>query len=113
MMMTDVDLPDGWKGDLIAWAQRNNSVRELWLFGSRGPKGGARAASDVDIGVALMPAIGDHDWALGNFAALGKEWQRELKAIVGRHVSLVPMVAGNDGDKEIRSTGIRLWCHSS
>jgi predicted nucleotidyltransferase len=89
---TMTGLPHDWKDHLVAWAQRNDSVRELWLFGSQGPKGGAHPTSDVDIGLTLMPAIGNHNWALGNFAALGDDWQSELEAIVGRHVSLEAMV---------------------
>jgi hypothetical protein len=65
--------------------------------------------SDVDIGITLMPKIRDHDWAFGNYVALGKTWQAELERIVGRHVSLVPMVPDNKGDAVIRSTGICLW----
>ena len=106
---SDIGLPDGWRERCIAWAQSNGSIRELWLFGSRGPKGSARRESDVDIGIALMPPIRDHDWALGNYVALGKTWRRELERIVGRHVSLVAMVPGNDGDTAVRSTGICLW----
>src|ERR1700730_13878134 len=50
---SDIGLQPRWKAVLIEWAQLNGSVRELWLFGSRGPKGGATVASDVDIGLAL------------------------------------------------------------
>ena len=67
------------------------------------------AASDVDIGLALMPANGDHDWALGAYAAMQDDWQAELEALVGRHVSLVAMLPGNKGDEVIRSTGVCLW----
>jgi hypothetical protein len=42
----------------------------------------------VDIGINLMPALGDHDWAFGNYTALGHIWQKEPESIVGRHVSL-------------------------
>jgi hypothetical protein len=65
-------MPEDWKSGMIAWAACNGSVAELWLFGSRGPKGGARPDSDVDVGLVLIPATGDHDWALGNYAALGE-----------------------------------------
>jgi hypothetical protein len=51
-----IGLQPNWRDALIDWAQLNGSVCELWLFGSRGPKGGATVASDVDIGLALMPA---------------------------------------------------------
>jgi hypothetical protein len=63
----------------------------------------------VDIGLVLMPAKGKHDWALGNYAALGSRWRTDLEAIVGCHVSLVPMVPGSEGDIVIRMTGDRLW----
>jgi hypothetical protein len=69
----------------------------------------AKASSDVDIGLVLMPANGRHNWALGNYAALGSRWRADLEAIVDCHVSLVPMIPGNEGDIEIRMTGDRLW----
>jgi predicted nucleotidyltransferase len=94
--------------DLIGWAERNGSVKEMWLFGSRA-KGTAREASDVDIGLALMPPVGDHNWALGNYYALDRQWKLELEAIVDRHLSLEPMVPNTDGDAVIRRTGIMLW----
>jgi hypothetical protein len=37
------------------------------------------------------------------------ERRADLEAIVGCHVSLVPMVPGNEGDIVIRMTGDRLW----
>jgi len=101
-------LPLGWKADLIGWAKDNGSVRELWLFGSRA-KGTARIDSDVDLGLALMPAKRRHDWAFGNYVALHSVWRAELETIVQCHVSLVPMMPGNEGDEIIRSTGICLW----
>lgn len=105
----DIGLPDGWRDRCVAWAQSNSSITEIWLFGSRGPKGGARIPSDVDIGIVLMPKIGDHDWALGDYAAIGKTWQAELERIVGTHVSLEPMVPNCKADAIIRSTGMCLW----
>jgi predicted nucleotidyltransferase len=104
----DIGLPTGWREGVVTWARENGSVRELWLFGSRA-KGEAKAGSDVDIGLVLMPANGKHDWALGNYAALGSRWRADLETIVGCHVSLVPMIPGNEGDIEIRMTGDRVW----
>jgi predicted nucleotidyltransferase len=104
----DIGLPTGWRDNFVAWARSNDSVRELWLFGSRA-KGEATDVSDVDLGLVLMPANRKHDWALGNFYALESEWKAELEAIVGRHVSVTAMIAGNEGDIEIRMTGERLW----
>jgi predicted nucleotidyltransferase len=82
-----MDLPDEWRHGLCLWASGNDSVLQLWLFGSRA-KGTARADSDIDIAITLMPKIGDTDWALGNYFALHRDWKRQLEAIVGRHVSL-------------------------
>jgi hypothetical protein len=50
-----------------------------------------------------MPPKGNHDWARGNYEALGDTWQAELAAIVGRHVSLELMT------DEIRASGSILW----
>lgn len=98
-----------WKAKLIEWATGNDAVRELWIFGSRGPKGGAHTASDLDVGIELMPAVGNDDWALGIYHDLGDEWQAELAKMVGQHVSLQAMVPNNKGDAVIRSTGVRIW----
>ena len=57
-------------GAMERWpGHRRTTIRELWLFGSRS-SGAAKASTDVDIGLVLMPAKGKHDWALGNYAAL-------------------------------------------
>jgi predicted Rdx family selenoprotein len=69
----------------------------------------ADSSKDLDVGIVLAPAIGKTDWALGAFYALGDAWQAELGHIVGRHVSLQAMLPGNEGDVEIRSTGVRIW----
>ena len=63
----------------------------------------------MDIGIALVPPIRNHNWAMGNYTVMRDVWQAELEKIVGRHVSLVAMVPGNDGDEVVRSTGICLW----
>jgi predicted nucleotidyltransferase len=80
-----MDMQDEWLSALRSWASANDSFRELWLLGSRAT-GESRPDSDVDLAVALMPAKGRHDWALGNYFGLGDQWQRQLEAIVGRHV---------------------------
>lgn len=107
-MNADIGLPLEWRNCAVDWAMGNDAVCELWLFGSRS-KGLATAASDVDLGIALFPASGDHDWALGSYAALKEEWREALQVIVGCHVSLVAMLPGNAGDTEIRKTGKCLW----
>jgi predicted nucleotidyltransferase len=82
-----IDMPDEWLIALRTWACNNDSVRELWLFGSRA-KGYSRPESDVDLALALMPAKGKHDWAGGAYLACHGEWKRQLEDIVGQHVSL-------------------------
>jgi predicted nucleotidyltransferase len=105
---TPLDLPNRVRAELKSWAKRNNAVAELWLFGSRA-KGTSRPESDVDIGLALMPAAGKHDWALGAFYALESEWKAELEAIAGCHVSVVAMVPGTQAELVVRGTGALLW----
>jgi predicted nucleotidyltransferase len=107
--MGRIDLPEVWRADLVAWARRTNAVAELWLFGSRA-KGTFRPESDVDIAVTLMPALGDHDWALGDYVALAKDWQSELEAIVGLPVSFGAIQPDTALDREVRTTGVLLWC---
>ena len=106
--MTDIDLPNEWRDEIIAWARRINAVHELWLFGSRA-KGTSRPDSDVDIAVSMMPAKGNHDWALGEYFSLAMTWQHELERIVGRHVSFTAIVPDTPGDTEVRRTGVLLW----
>jgi hypothetical protein len=57
-----MDMRDEWLRGLRAWANGNGNVSELWLFGSRAD-GSSRPESDVDIAIALMPAVGKTDWA--------------------------------------------------
>lgn len=93
--------------NLRAWAERNGSVRELWLFGSRA-KGTAGVGSDADIAIALMPPQGNHDWALGNLNDLHHEWVKQLVAIVGCKVDL-RLLRGSSFEAEVRTTGKLLW----
>jgi predicted nucleotidyltransferase len=104
-----MDMQDEWLSGLRSCAARNGNIRELWLFGSRA-QGRSRLESDVDLAVVLMPPDGKHNWALGNYLALGDDaWKRELESIVGRHVSLEAIEADSDGDAVVRRPGVRLW----
>ena len=103
-----MDMRDEWLHGLRSWAAANESVRQLWLFGSRAC-GRAREDSDVDLALALMPPIGKHDWALGNYFEFESEWKRQLQAIVGRDVSIEPLVPGTDADVRVRRCGVLLW----
>jgi predicted nucleotidyltransferase len=106
-----MDIEDEWLRGLRSWASKNENVRELWLFGSRA-KGCSRSDSDVDIALSLLPAVGKHDWAAGNYIALHGDWKRDLEAIVGRHVSLEAIEPGSKYDAEVRCTGALLWMRS-
>jgi hypothetical protein len=110
----DVGLPGGCADDVIAWAQGNGAVSELWLFGSRGPNGSALVGNDLDIGIVLTPPKkANRDPALGAYHDLWRVWEAELEDIVSRHVSLEPMLPGTDFDVKTRSTGVCLWRRSS
>ena len=102
-----MDMTDEWVHGLVAWASKNDSIRELWLFGSRAD-GTSTPGSDVDLGLGFEPPIGNHDWARGNFYALNAKWRSELEAIVGRHVSLQPITPENPGTSVVRKW-VLLW----
>jgi predicted nucleotidyltransferase len=106
-----IQLSDTWSRELCEWAQKTAAVKELWLFGSRA-RGEARAESDVDLALVLMPSARKHDWASGDYVALHSEWKNALEAIVGRHVSLEAITPDTPGDRTVRETGIRLWSRS-
>jgi predicted nucleotidyltransferase len=107
-VIASMDMQDEWLRDLRSWASNNSSVRELCLFGSRAT-GQSRPDSDVDIALALAPAAGRTDWALGNYFALHSSWKQELEAIVGRHVSLEAIVPDTREDEAVRRCGALLW----
>jgi predicted nucleotidyltransferase len=106
-----MDMKDEWISGLLVWASRTDSVRELWLFGSRA-NDSAQPDSDVDLAIVLMPPNGKHDWAGGNYLACHSAWKRELEAIVGRHVSLEAIDPGSDEDAMVRRTGRLLWARN-
>jgi len=107
-----MDMRPEWVAGIRAWAAANPNLAEIWLFGSRA-KNRARSDSDVDLGLVLQLAEGSHDWALGNYLAVGNGWRQDLEAIVGRHVSLE--LFPRDGEPlpetmiEARATAIRVW----
>jgi predicted nucleotidyltransferase len=106
-----MDMENNWLECLRSWASANDSVRELWLFGSRA-QCCSRPSSDVDLALALMPPKGNTDWAFGNFVPLASAWKKQLEEIVGRDVDLEairPGVPGPDYDAMVRCFGVRLW----
>jgi predicted nucleotidyltransferase len=101
------DLPADAVRLIREWAARTDSVREVWLFGSRA-KGTSRPDSDIDIGIYLMPPTPTSDWALAAYTANGDDWQQELERLLGRHVSFEAVTTGGRGHKEVQA-GVRLW----
>jgi predicted nucleotidyltransferase len=107
-----MDMSSEWLRGLRSWASANDSVLELWLFGSRA-QGCWRPESDVDLALVLTPPKGKDNWALANwFSPASSKWKRQLEEIVGRDVDLeamVPSAPGPDYDSMVRCFGIRLW----
>ena len=104
-----MEMREEWLSALRVWAAAAGSVRELWLVGSRATDK-ARPESDVGLVIALMPAKGTQDWALGNYFALADPlWQRQLEDIVGRHVCLEAIEPRTDKDAKVRREGVLLW----
>lgn len=97
-----------WKDEVARWARRNESIRELWLFGQD-----PEVAETISIGLVLAPAGNDPTRMLGDFSLLDARWRNELKTITRRQVRLEPMVPGYPGDSTIRSVGTCLWKRSA
>src|SRR5215813_4151661 len=91
-----MDMKDEWLSGLRSWASENDSVRELWLFGSRAI-GTSEPDSDVDLAIALMP----FDWAFGAYVALHKEWKEQLEEIVGVDVDFGAIGVGTELDEGV------------
>jgi predicted nucleotidyltransferase len=109
MAGSKMDMRDEWIAALRAWAEKNDCVLELWLFGSRAT-GASRPESDIDIALALMPAIGKHNWvALAAYCDPLDEWKSELRKAVEWNVSLVAIGPGFEMDTIVRTAGVRLW----
>jgi predicted nucleotidyltransferase len=102
-----VDLPADSVELIRQWAARTNSVREVWLFGSRA-KGTSRPDSDVDIAIYLMPPTTGPDLALALYFAEGDKWQHELARRLGKPVSLQAVIQGGPGHEEVQA-GKLLW----
>lgn len=107
-----MDMQNAWVRGLCSWASVNDSVGELWLFGSRAQEC-SRPDSDVDLALALVPSKkANDDRAFTNYFFSRDEWKQQLEDIVGRHVSLeiiVPDEPGPDWDSMVRCFGICLW----
>ena len=82
-----IQLPEAWRRAIEQWAEQNDNIKAVWLFGSRA-RGEATDDKDVDIAITLMPPSRNHDWPLGNYQRFGDDWQRELAALMCRSVDL-------------------------
>jgi hypothetical protein len=111
-----MDLPEEWRQVIVAWAEHNPCVREVWLFGSRA-KGNPKK-NDVDIAIYLTPpACGNwpsqQKFATNSAAQMetefGDVWQRELASAIDHPVSLKAVPPGSELDKDVRTTGVCLW----
>jgi predicted nucleotidyltransferase len=96
-----MDLPADSVELIQQWAARTNSVREVWLFGSRA-KGTSRPGSDIDLGIYLMPPTGGSNWALALYTAEGDAWQRELAGLLGQRVSLEAVIPGAEDMRKFK-----------
>jgi predicted nucleotidyltransferase len=103
-----MDMRDEWIAALRAWAEKNDCVLELWLFGSRAT-GTSRPKSDIDIALALTPPSGKQNWALAAYVESFDAWKSELRAAVEWDVSLVAIGPRFEMDTVVRTTGIPLW----
>jgi predicted nucleotidyltransferase len=101
------DLPADAVRLIREWAARTDSVREVWLFGSRA-KGTSRPDSDIDIGIYLMPPTPTSDWALAAYTANRDDWQHELERLLDRHVSLEAVTTGGQSALP-HATGPAWW----
>jgi predicted nucleotidyltransferase len=98
-----------WSRGLREWAEANDAVCQLWVFGSRA-RGDALEGSDIDIALALAPPVkGRGDPALGAYFHLESEWKQQLQSIVGIDVSLSVIVPGEEADIRVRREGRLLW----
>jgi hypothetical protein len=108
-----MNLPEAWRQIIAAWAERNECVREVWLFGSR-VKGNPKK-NDVDLAIYLMPPTPNNgwpssqkyptDWAREQYRNCWESWQRDLSSRIGCPVQLVAPLP----DTDLHSPLIRLW----
>jgi predicted nucleotidyltransferase len=103
-----MDMRAEWIDAFRSWAAGNNSIAELWLFGSRA-KGTARQDSDVDVAVLLIPPTGKTNWALFNYVKHLDDWKADLARALDWPIGLTLIGPNTDMDAEVRKTGVRIW----
>ncbi len=70
------EIPTQWIEAIRAWAERNENILQVYLFGSR-VRGDNRNDSDLDI--AVLIASSRSNTALGRWVALADSWAAELQ----------------------------------
>jgi predicted nucleotidyltransferase len=97
---------------LKVWAANNESVQELWLFGSRA-KGTATPKSDVDLALIFMQETDNTNWALAKYIEEGDLWRKQLERIVGLPISMGAIEPGIELYDEVMATGVCLWSRAN
>ena len=70
---------DEWLDAIVEWGRKRESVKRIWLFGSRA-KGISTQTSDLDIAVELNPDDGE---CLAEWVLNAKKWKQEIQEVVG------------------------------
>jgi len=73
-----MDMQDEWLRGLRSWTAKNDSIREVWLFGSRAS---GHSNPNSDVAVVALPPTGNHNWAYGNYTALHSESKGNWKPL--------------------------------
>ena len=89
------------------WANRNVSIKELWLLGNPAEIVNARDDETEMIAILSPPAEGV-DWAFFNFVNQQDLWSHELSAVIGAHVKLEAMRPGPKCEAFVRASGVLL-----
>ena len=100
-----MDLDQRHRYVIVWWAQRNQKIREIWLFGSRA-RGTAKPDSDIDLAITLT----SHPNWLPIYLAFADKWQNEIATLTNSKVSLQPFLRLPD---EARQEAILLWSRES
>jgi predicted nucleotidyltransferase len=101
-----MDLSKEQRSAITQWAEQNQYISEVRLFGSRA-RGTSRPGSDIDLAVTVA---GDNRGdALGVYLPLADRWQRDLRTRTGMHVSLEWYGPESDEYEMLQTVGLLIW----